>query len=162
MRRLIEGVAAGLLVVHFAYLALTYAALPAMVPTHFDFAGEADALGPKSNVWSTWFVSLGLYALLTGVTFVPLSSPLWNLPVSFKGDASGRAERLVGEMMAWFKVLTAAIFFVVSWAMVRTAHGQAAEGSLLTVLLGATLLPLIILGAYLGRMTDRDSTGGLS
>lgn len=157
MRRLTEGVAAGLLILHLAYLALNYASLPAMVPTHFDLAGEADALGPKRDVWLTWFASLGLYALLTGCTFIPLTSPLWNLPTSFKQDASGRAKRLVGEMMAWFKLLTVAIFFVVSWATVRTAWSA---GLLVVVLIAATLVPLIILGAYLSRMTGQENEEG--
>lgn len=159
MRRLTEGVAAGLLIFHLAYLALSYAALPATVPTHFNFAGEADALGPKQSVWLIWFVSVGLYALLTGLAFIPLSSPLWNLPASFKQDASGRAKHLVGEMVVWFKALTAAIFLVICWATVRTAYGGSAEGLLITVLVAATLPPLLILGAYLSRMTAREDAG---
>lgn len=160
MRRLTESVAAGLLIFHLAYLALNYAPLPDTVPTHFDFTGGADVLSPKRDVWLTWFASLGVYALLTGCTLIPLTSPLWNLPASFKQDTLGRAKRLVGEMMAWFKVLTAAIFFAVSWATVRTAYGGSAEGLLVVVLIAATLVPLVILGAYLSRMTTGESADG--
>lgn len=60
-------------------------------------------------------------------------------------------------MLKWFKGLTAAIFLVVSWATVQIAYGGSAEGLLVTVLVAATLLPLVILGAYLILMTGQEN-----
>lgn len=63
-------------------------------------------------------------------------------------------------MMGWFKGLTTAIFLVVSWATVQTAYRGSAEGLIVTVLVAATLLPLVILGAYLSLMTSQENEEG--
>ncbi len=153
MRRVLEASAVIILAAHLLYLWTSFNALPATVPTHFNAAGEADAFGSKNSIWELWFVSLGLYALLTATVFIPLKSRLWNLPSAVKEDASGEKARAVWEMIAALKVLTVLIFLALSWQVVRSAQGLASDWFVPLLLVVGAVAPLVILGVYFARMT---------
>ncbi len=152
MRKILEAVAVILLAVHLLYLWASFKVLPATIPTHFNMAGEADAFGPKNSVWALWFVSLGLYALLTAVVFIPLTSRLWNLPSAVKAAPSGRQANTVYEMVAALKVLTVLTFLALSWQTVRLAKGSASEGWVLLLTLAGVVAPLVVVGVYYARL----------
>ena len=157
MRRGLETTTFTLLALHLLHLWLSYTSLPDTIPTHFNAAGQADGFGSKSSIWSLWFVSLGLYLMFTALSFVPLRSPLWNLPKAIKQDTSGRGRRLVDEMMAWFKLLTVSIFFFLSWLTVYTARGFSAVLATPVLLVSSLFLPLIILAVYVYKMGREES-----
>ena len=152
MRRGLEVLTFTLLALHLLYLWLSYTSLPDTVPTHFDAAGQADDFGPRSSIWSLWFVSLGLYSMFTALNFVPLRSPLWNLPEHVKEDVSGRSRPLVNELIAWLKLLTVGIFFFLSWLTVRTAQGAEMAWGIPVLLISGFLLPLLFLAVYVQKM----------
>ena len=155
MRRGLEAIAFTLLALHLIYLWLSYTSLPDTVPTHFNAAGQADDFGSKNSIWSLWFVSLGLYLMFTALSFVPLRSPLWNLPKSIKQDTSGRGRQLVDEVMAWFKLLTVSIFFL-SWLTVHTARGFSAAWATPVLLISSLFLPLAILAVYVYKISKKE------
>ena len=152
MRRGLESLSLTLLALHLIYLWLSYTSLPDTIPTHFNAAGQPDDFGSKNGIWSLWFVSLGLYAMFTALSFVPLRSSLWNLPEHIKEDASGRSRPLVNELMAWLKLLTVSIFFFLSWLTVRTAQGVEVAWGVPVLLISSLFLPLLILAVYLYKM----------
>ena len=152
MRRGLGALTFTLLALHLLYLWLSYTSLPDTVPTHFNAAEQADAFGPKDSIWSLWFVSLGLYAMVTALNFVPLRSSLWNLPEHVKEDSSGRSRPLVNELIAWLKLLTVGIFFFLSWLTVRTAQGFMVAWGVPLLIVASLSLPLLILAVYLYRM----------
>ena len=147
MRKVLEASAIILLFVHLFYLRTSFQTLPAMVPTHFNVAGEADAFGSKSSIWELWFVSLGLYVLFTAVVFVPLKSRLWNLPSAVKEASSGQQANAVYEMMAALKVLTVLIFLSLSWQTVRLAKGLASDW----------FIPLVLVAGVVARSSSSVS-----
>ena len=152
MRKVLEASAIALLAVHLLYLWTSFQTLPETVPTHFNVAGEADAFGPKSSIWALWFVSLGLYTLLTAVVFIPLKSRLWNLPSAVKEASSGQQANAVYEMMAALKVLTVLIFLSLSWQTVRLAKSLASDWFIPLLLVAGVVAPLVIIGFYYARM----------
>ena len=152
MRRGLESLSLTVLALHLIYLWVSYTSLPDTIPTHFNAAGQPDDFGPKNSIWSLWFVSLGLYVMLTAILFIPLNSPLWNLPKSVKEDTSGRSKQLVYEMMTWLKLFIVGLFFLLSWFMVRLAQGFSAQWGIPVLLISSLFLPLLILAVYLYRM----------
>ena len=153
MRKVLEASAVIILAAHLLYSWTSFNALPATVPTHFNAVGEADAFGSKNSIWELWFVSLGLYGLLTAIIFVPLKSRLWNLPSVVKEDSSGRKASAVWEMIAALKVLTVLIFLALSWQVVRSAQGLASDWFVPFLLVVGVVAPLVILGIYFAKMT---------
>ena len=152
VRRGLEALTFTLLALHLLYLWLSYTSLPDTVPTHFNAAGRADDFGSRDSIWALWFVSLGLYAMFTALNFVPLRSPLWNLPEHIKEDTSGRSRPLVNELVAWLKLLTVSIFFFLSWLTVQTAQEAEVAWSVPVLLVSSLFLPLLTLAVYLYRM----------
>ena len=152
MRRVLETSAIAILTAHLLYLWTSFNTLPATVPTNFNAAGEADAFGSKNSIWELWFVSLGLYTLLTAVVFIPLKSRLWNLPSAVKEDASGEKAGAVYEMIAALKALTVLIFLALSWQVIRSAKGLASDWFMPLLLVVGVVAPLVIIGVYYAKM----------
>lgn len=62
------------------YLAYTWKALPAQIPTHFDIGGNADGYTGKENIWMVCILlPLSIYLLLV---FVPRLDPKQRLDAS--------------------------------------------------------------------------------
>jgi len=59
-----------------AYLATSYAAAPAIIPMHFDIAGNPNQYAPKTigSYFLVVWVQLGLEVLLTGMTMLVVGS----------------------------------------------------------------------------------------
>ena len=149
MRSGLEALSLALLGLQALIIGVALGGLPDRVPVHFDVLGQADAFEPKSSLWELWAVSAGLYLLLSGLSLLPLRSPLWNLPAAMK--VSGNRATVL-EMMASFKVLVTFTFLLLSFFSLRAARGQ--ETVLMTplLLIMSTLVPLIILAVYYTKM----------
>ena len=154
LRNVLEALTLLLLLGHAALIAVNYQALPQNVPTHFDFRGQPDAFGPRSTLWSVWLTSLGLYGLFSLLNILPLNSRWWNLPERLKQDRSGRGRQLVDEMLAAFKILTASIFLLLTWATLLSIWGYGATWLTPVLLTLATIAPLLVLGRFIALATS--------
>ncbi len=108
--------------------------LPDRVPTHYGFSGRADAYGGKSSLIVLPAVSVGLYLLVTVVSFF---SRLFNYPVVVTDKNRDRLEAITVAMVGWIKVEMMWSFAYISWAIVREAHGVSGG-------LGWAFLPLML------------------
>jgi uncharacterized membrane protein len=151
MRKWFEIIAIGIFVLHFVYTLIIFQTLPDTIPTHFNFSGEADDFGSKASIWGTWLVSLGLFAMFSLLSYLPIK--LWNLPEAAKQDATGQGKSLALELMSSLKAFTALLCLALTWLVVRSTNGYSVA-LFMTVLLGLTIVPLVIVGIYISKMSQ--------
>lgn len=90
------------------YVGLTYDSLPDTVPTHFDFAGEADDWGPKWTV----LVLLGVSILTVGLVAWLSARPRWfNYPGDLTETNAQFMYREGERMLVWISVALVAVFY---------------------------------------------------
>jgi uncharacterized membrane protein len=96
--------------------------LPARVPTHFGASGQPDAWGRPSSLWMLPIVAVGLYLLITVVSFFPGS---FNFPVRQTPANRPRLEKLALRMIAFLKAELVCLFLMLQlWIVqsVRSGH----------------------------------------
>lgn len=129
----VAGVLLGLLTATYAW-----PQLPDSIPTHFNFAGDADGWGGKGGLFILPAVAGGLYALLTALSFVP---HIWNYPVRITEENAERQYKLGRTFVAVLKVELVWTFVAIEWALVAGARaGRMPGGSLMVV------APMVLLG----------------
>jgi len=94
----VGGVGAGLVALPF---------LPAEIPTHFGFTGEADAWGPK---WSLAIVLALWAALQVGLDVLSRHPRLYNYPAPLTSANVQRLYRVGEQMMVWLCACVAIMF----------------------------------------------------
>ncbi|MGO9259294.1 MAG: DUF1648 domain-containing protein [Bryobacteraceae bacterium] len=134
MRFLREALALAGLALQIVVVWVSWNTLPDRVPTHYGFSGRADAYGGKSSLIVLPAVSVGLYLLVTVVSFF---SRLFNYPVVVTDKNRDRLEAITVAMVGWIKVEMMWSFAYISWAIVREAHGVSGG-------LGWAFLPLML------------------
>jgi uncharacterized membrane protein len=145
-----------------AYLATTYAAAPALIPTHFDAAGNANRYSPKNigTYFGVVWVQLFLEALLTGLALLVAGAKV------VPGRAEARFHRTWLRYLYWVKVGVLALFAAVGVATARAALGTTAAAAwllpatlvLVVVLLGMTLVLALRTGQGGARLGTADET----
>ena len=126
-----------LLLATAAYLWLAWDKLPDSMPTHFNFAGEADSWGGKGSLLALPLIAFALYALLTAVCFFPKA---WNMPFAVTEANRERLYTLTQEMLGVIKALCVATLCYIAF---DTARRQAISGALMIVFL------LLLFGAII-------------
>lgn len=115
--RLLETAAAAGLVFSFLLIALFWARLPAVVPTHFGASGRADAWGPKETLLVLPLVVLPLlYILLTALSRYPW---IYNYQVPITEENAERQYRIALSMMRWMKLEMVWLFVFLEWETVE-------------------------------------------
>ena len=101
----------------FAY----WSKLPDMVPTHFNFTGEADAWGAKSSILLMPAIVVILHIILTMVSRFP---HLFNYPVRIT-EENARQEYILGRyFLKVLKLLIVWMFFFISRFTISIALGE--------------------------------------
>lgn len=95
---MIAGTTAGLVALPF---------LPAEIPTHFGFTGEADAWGPK---WSLVIVLALWAALQVGLDLLSRHPRLFNYPAPLTSENVQRLYRAGEQMVVWLCACVAVMF----------------------------------------------------
>jgi uncharacterized membrane protein len=125
-----------LILVSFLVTAWLWPALPDIVPTHWNAAGQVDGYGPK------WHLLLLGPGLITATLLLFLALP-WLSPRRFEVSRSGPA---YGKFMLLTMGLLAYIYGVVLWAVVLGSV------DFNRALLGGISVVLILLGNLLGKL----------
>lgn len=141
----LEIVTAMLLIVSINQIMVLWPKIPGTVPTHFNFAGQADDWGPKSSMIALPIVSAIMYLLLS----LPRRFPhIGNYIVPITPENAERQYKLLAEMMAWIKFEIIALFFYLEQMTINVALGKT---NTFGPWLGMTFVPLtfITLGIYI-------------
>lgn len=117
-----------------AYLAFaSYPALPATIPTHFNFRGLPDGWGDKNSIFAFPILSTFFYALLTFATILLAISQdprrFINLPWKWKeGLTVARLERLrlfICRSLVGMKLVMQGMMAYIVYGTIEVAMGKA-------------------------------------
>lgn len=161
-----------LLLALFAGSAWAYPRLPARIPIHFGFSGQADAWASRS--FFSWFMlpviaaalALGLQAIAASAAGHPA---LWNVPdkrrfLALDADARAPIVAKLREFVAFVSVMVTALLGLIQVAVFRTATGTATRlPAWAMAAVGAALLVMMVAGvrlnAAVGRMVNDAHAG---
>lgn len=140
--RILEILAAGLLLFSLFVLIFNFSALPPEIPTHFNAGGEVDAVGNKGMIIALPAINVIAFALVAWAQRVP---HLHNYPVSITAvNVTAQYQNSV-KMLRVVNVLTTSSLAYVTYATIETALGRMNGLSVWFVpVLIATLLATII------------------
>ena len=96
----------------FLYPALIWSKIPEGIPTHYNFAGEADAFGSKTSVLIPSLIGGLLYGLLIFVGHFP---DIWNVPVKITAENKDWVYRNVKSLLSTINFLVMLVYFYINY-----------------------------------------------
>lgn len=96
----------------FLYPALIWSKIPDEIPTHYNFAGEADAFGSKTSVLIPSLIGGLLYGLLIFVGHFP---DIWNVPVKITAENKDWVYRNVKSLLSTINFLVMLVYFYMNY-----------------------------------------------
>ncbi len=122
------------LLLHALLVLATWNLLPESIPVHFNFAGEPDAWGGKTDL----LLLLGLSVLFyVGLTWLARSPQKFNYPWKITEQNAARQYALASSFMRVLKLQTIWLFAIIALQTVGISFGLASG-------LGYLFLPLIL------------------
>lgn len=105
---IIEIMCLTLLIGLTAYLIFHWGSIPDKIPAHYDWEGNIDRWGNKSDLIFLPMMSWFLYLLITGLQQVPLA---WNTGVKITGENEERVYRTLKYMLETLKMIVPVAVF---------------------------------------------------
>lgn len=117
--------------------------LPAVIPKHFDAAGEVDAWGDRSSLYFLLGTNLVLYVMLTVVRKIPHT---FNYPLKVTADNARRQYQLAIWYMALLKAQVVWLFLYLQWQTIQVAlgHSSGLGTWFIAVVLAGLFIPILI------------------
>ncbi|HDR04662.1 MAG TPA: DUF1648 domain-containing protein [Candidatus Marinimicrobia bacterium] len=131
------------LCVFWVLVILSYFKLPAIIPTHYNAGGEADAFGNKAFL----FVLPGISTMLFGVLTILNRFPhLFNYPSPISFQNARQQYSNATRLIRYQKFIIVAAFAYISFVSIQTAKGPNNGLSLffLPLFLALVFIPLTI------------------
>jgi hypothetical protein len=147
--RVLEGLAAGLLLAAWVFAGLTIPALPAIVPTHFGFSGVPDGAGPKASLWALPVLCTVLYGIIIGTQRLPMTA--LNFPVKITDRNREPVYALAREILPALKAGAVLCFLGLEWGSIDSA----ARGGMSPIFVPAVYGPVVLIFAVLIVYTVR-------
>lgn len=124
------------------WLMAIYAKLPETVPTHFNFAGEADGWGSKKTIFIMWFVAAGMDILMKAIR-----------KLDPKSENYDRFEKFFNL----FRVVMVVFMLGINVLIVKSAQGIKMD--ITSIIFVATGLLLSFIGNSLPKIKFNYTTG---
>ncbi len=140
--RIMTILGGALLLVATIFVLVRWQNLPSQIPTHFNFAGEADAYGGKGAVIFEIITGWVVFILLTIIVKFPKT---WNMPFKVTPENSARLYGITRGMLEIVKLLTALLFVII---MISAAMNTALP-QILMIAITASLLATVAVGIFL-------------
>ncbi len=131
--------AIALLIYAIYFVFNAYSSLPDTIPTHFGIDGKADAWGNKATLFILPSVSIFVYLLLTGISFLP--SNMMNYPVKITDENKERQHQIALKLLRILKLVIVALFFYISYQVVNSIK-DTSDG------LGVWFLPIFLIVVF--------------
>lgn len=126
----VEVLAACGLLLHLLFVLTTWNLLPESIPVHFNFAGQPDAWGARTDL----LLLLGLSALFyVGLTWLTRHPQKLNYPWKITERNAARQYALASSFMRVIKLQTVWLFAVIALQMIGISFGLAGGLSYLFV-----------------------------
>ncbi|MBK7091140.1 MAG: DUF1648 domain-containing protein [bacterium] len=102
-------------------LLVNYSALPASIPTHFNFKGEVDSWGSKETIL---ILGAGIIVVHVVLTFVSRIPNMYNFPWEITKENAPRQYRLARTFITLLKTEIVWLFAAIVSETVKVALGQ--------------------------------------
>ncbi|MDQ3219224.1 MAG: DUF1648 domain-containing protein [Acidobacteriota bacterium] len=142
---LIEILAVVGLLLHVLTVLGTWNLLPESIPVHFNFAGQADASGERSDIILLFGLNVLFYVGLTWLARYPQK---FNYPWKITQNNAGRQYHLVRIFMKVIKCQTVWLFAIISLQTRGISLGQANSLGYLFVPLVITITSATVIGYF--------------
>ena len=117
------------------YLIAIWASLPAIIPVHFNFAGQVDRWGSRKVLFSTSAVMLAMYI---GLSILQRFPHIYNYPFGLTPENVHRQYRVARQLLTVIKTEVVCLFAFIQWQTVSVARGSGET-------LGIWFLPVMML-----------------
>ena len=134
---IIEIMCLTLLIGLTAYLIFHWGSIPDKIPAHYDWEGNIDRWGNKSDLIFLPMMSWFLYLLITGLQQVPL---VWNTGVKITEENEERVYRTLKYMLETLKPIVVADL---TYITVNSLMGKSLSGWFTMIVLVAVFGDLI-------------------
>ncbi len=124
------------------FIIIMWSQLPDQIPTHYNFAGEADGYGSKGSLIFLLVIAWFVFILITVLMKFPNT---WNMPVKVTAENRTRLYGISRGMLETVKLLTALMFaFMFINAAIATPLPQ-----FIMIAMVAAILLAVISGIFL-------------
>ena len=134
---IIEIMCLTLLIGLTAYLIFNWGSIPDKIPAHYDWEGNIDRWGNRSDLIFLPMMSWFLYLLITGLQQVPL---VWNTGVKITEENEERVYRTLKYMLETLKLIVVADL---TYITVHSLMGKSLSGWFTMIVLVAVFGDLI-------------------
>jgi len=122
-----------------------WSSLPDSIPVHFNFTGEPDRIGSRSELLEFQFLIAGVYMLLTVVSRFPR---WYRYPCKITVENAARQYSIARSFFLWLKGLTTCYMAYTTWRIIQITLGRAGSLGFFYSPILLTLLFILIV-AYL-------------
>ena len=120
------------------FVIIMWSQIPDQIPTHYNFAGEADGYGGKGSLIFMMVLAWFVFVLITVLMRFPNT---WNMPVKVTAENKARLYSITRAMLEVIKMLVSLLFAVM---LINAAIATPMPRFILIALIAAMLLSIIM------------------
>lgn len=120
------------------FVIIMWSQIPDQIPTHYNFAGEADGYGGKGSLIFMMVLAWFMFILITILMRFPNT---WNMPVKVTAENKARLYSITRAMLEVIKMLVSLLFAVM---LINAAIATPMPRFILIALIAAMLLSIIM------------------
>jgi uncharacterized membrane protein len=154
--RILEWVAAGILLAMCVGAFIGCRSLPERIPIHFDLSGRPDGWGSRASVLFLPMVGVFVYVLMSVV--VRIRPCYWNIPARVTPENAARVYGASMRLMQVVKVEAMALIGLITWLVVSSARADRTVGGWMPLVGAAVLVGTVAAGMVVVRRRARPST----
>lgn len=141
--KLIEALGYSAVVAIWALALVHYGKLPAMVPIHYNAAGQVDRLSDRSSVLVLPLLATVIFGALTMLSSAP---NIFNYPVAITKENAARQYANASRLIRFLKLGIVVIFGLITFRTVQIALKQATGlgAWFIPVALGVLFIPILV------------------
>ena len=120
------------------FVIIMWSQIPDQIPTHYNFAGEADGYGGKGSLIFMMVLAWFMFILISVLMRFPNT---WNMPVKVTAENKARLYSITRAMLEVIKMLASLLFAVM---LINAAIATPMPRFILIALIAAMLLSIIM------------------